>query len=313
MVCVHGNPTWSFLWRDVIQELSPELQVLAPDHLGCGLSDMPDPLIYRYTLEERVEDLRSLVESVAPVGPIHLVVHDWGGMIGMSWALNPQVQRRIASITAMNTACFLLPQGKAFPWMLRVLKSVPRMAEALTLYCNLFAATAATTCTVDPLPSPVKAGFLYPYRNPARRVATHRFVQDIPENSTDSAYERAFATDRDCSQAFAEVPMFLPWGLRDYVFDGDFLAEWQRRFPQARALPLAQAGHYVLEDGGRWLIREVGRHIRHAAGPALKERNSKTQAGGASWLDGRDREPGKAVLSPNQKSAPISDETGLQS
>jgi haloalkane dehalogenase len=165
----------------------------------------------------------------------------------------------------MNTACFLLPEGKDFPWMLRVLKSVPSLAGWAIQGLNLFAETAARTCTCNPLPDAVREGLLYPYRSFRRRAATHWFVQDIPETPADPAYDMAAATDRDAPRVFAGVPMFLPWGVRDYIFDGDYLAEWQRRFPHAVTLALADAGHYVLEDGGAPVIRAIGDHIRKAA------------------------------------------------
>jgi pimeloyl-ACP methyl ester carboxylesterase len=266
VVCVHGNPTWSFMWRDLIREMRTDFQVVAPDHMGCGLSDVPTKSEYGYSLDDRVADLTALMNEVAPTGPIHLVVHDWGGMIGTSWALGDGVRERVASITALNTACFLLPTGKPFPWMLRILKSVPKLAELAVRSVNLFAAAAAATCTVTPLPRAVRDGLLYPYRSWSRRTATHWFVQDIPESPKDPAYARARRTDDDAPAAFAGVPVFLPWGLRDYIFDGDYLAEWQRRFPQARALPFEHCGHYLLEDAGEIVIPAIAQHIRQAAG-----------------------------------------------
>jgi haloalkane dehalogenase len=265
VLCVHGNPTWSFLWRDLVRDLSANnLRVIAPDHQGCGLSDRPSHEQYGYHLADRVADLDALVKVVIPQGPIHLVVHDWGGMIGMTWACQPENRARIRSITAMNTACFLLPEGRPFPWMLRVLKSFPQLARWSTKWLNLFARTAANTCTVTPLPKPIRQGFLAPYSRPELREATHWFVQDIPELPSDPSYNLAINTDKQAPETFAETPIFLPWGLRDYVFDKAFLEEWLRRFPQAVPMPLKNAGHYVLEDGGSPLIAAIRNHILEA-------------------------------------------------
>jgi len=107
---IHGNPTWSFFYRNLIPALSKFMRVIVPDHVGCGLSDRPTDEQYSYTLESRLSDLDKLINHIAPTGKISLVVHDWGGMIGTSWAVRNA--SRIESIVFLNTAGFGLPQGK---------------------------------------------------------------------------------------------------------------------------------------------------------------------------------------------------------
>src|SRR5258707_189478 len=87
VLMVHGNPTWSFYFREVVKALSPDFRCIVPDHVGMGLSDRPDDAHYNYTLKTRVDDLEKLMNTVAPTGPVTLIVHDWDGMIGMSWAV----------------------------------------------------------------------------------------------------------------------------------------------------------------------------------------------------------------------------------
>ena len=85
VLMLHGNPTWSFYWRRLISALRPSHRVIAPDHIGCGKSDKPGDDTYSYRLAERVEDIEALVEQLG-LRDVTLAVHDWGGMIGMSWA-----------------------------------------------------------------------------------------------------------------------------------------------------------------------------------------------------------------------------------
>ncbi len=86
VVMVHGNPTWSFLYRGLIDELRDSRRRIVPDHIGCGLSDKPDDSRYHYTLASRVDDLEFLLDHLGVDRDIILVLHDWGGMIGMAYA-----------------------------------------------------------------------------------------------------------------------------------------------------------------------------------------------------------------------------------
>ncbi|RLB78353.1 MAG: alpha/beta hydrolase, partial [Deltaproteobacteria bacterium] len=107
VVMIHGNPTWSFYFRNLIRELSDRYRTIAPDHIGCGLSDKPGIKQYDYRLQSRVRDLESFLEHLEIKEKITLVLHDWGGMIGMVYAVaKPQ---RIGRIVIMNTAAFLPP------------------------------------------------------------------------------------------------------------------------------------------------------------------------------------------------------------
>ena len=86
LLMVHGNPTWSFYWRELIRAFRGHCRVVAVDHVGCGLSDKPSPAEYSYRLARRVADLRQLIETL-DLKEITLVAHDWGGAIGMGAAV----------------------------------------------------------------------------------------------------------------------------------------------------------------------------------------------------------------------------------
>src|SRR5205823_3246531 len=110
VVMLHGNPTWSFYYRNLVLSLRDSYRTIVPDHIGCGLSDKPDDSRYRYTLESRVTDLEALLEHLGVTCDITLVVHDWGGMIGLAYAVrHPE---RIRRLVILNTGAFHLPRTK---------------------------------------------------------------------------------------------------------------------------------------------------------------------------------------------------------
>ncbi len=258
VLMLHGNPSWSYYWRRLVLGLRDAYRCLVPDHIGMGLSDKPDDAHYAYTLASRVDDLDVLVEYLirergAPERGWTLVLHDWGGMIGMAWACrHPE---RVARLVVTNTAAFPNPKGRRLPAALRLGRD-SRLGAWLILAHNAFVRGAARWGVRRPLDPAVRAALLAPYDTPAHRLATLRFVQDIPLVPEDRAWPLVEATGRQLA-TFADRPMLLGWGLRDFVFDGAFLAEWQRRFPQAEVHAYADAGHYLLEDAHERLVPAV--------------------------------------------------------
>ena len=250
VLMIHGNPSWSFLYRDLIQDLSRDHRTVAPDHIGCGRSDKPHDRAYDYTLASRVSDLTSLVEAL-DLRDITLVVHDWGGMIGMAWAV--QNVHRLSRFVVMNTAAFPLPSGKRIPASLRLAR-IPGIGALLVRGGNAFARGAVYTWAMRaPMSKDVAAGYLEPYDSWANRIAVHRFVQDIPLEEGD----RAWATVRDTADSLHRLtgrPMLICWGMSDFVFDGEFLDEWTARFPAAEVHRFPDCGHYVLEEASREIV-----------------------------------------------------------
>ncbi len=251
VVMVHGNPTWSFYFRNLVLALRGEYRCIVPDHIGCGLSDKPDDDGYDYRLKSRVDDLERLLDHLGLDRGVTLVLHDWGGMIGMACALRKP--ERIARLVILNTAAFLLPSSKRFPLRLRLIRSGGPIAAMAVRGFNLFAGSATTMATARGLAPEVRAGLIAPYDSWAHRIATLRFVQDIPLRPGDASYELVRNVD-DSLHRFADRPMLICWGMKDFVFDAHFLAEWRRRFPKADVHEFPDAGHYVLEDAGNRIV-----------------------------------------------------------
>ena len=246
VLMLHGNPTWSFYYRHLIAALAPDYRVLAPDHIGCGLSDKPDPAVYAYRLEDRVKDLEIFVRHALPENsPITLVVHDWGGMIGLVFALRHLP--RIRNMVITNTSGFLPPSGKPIPLRLRLIRNFRSFAQPAVLGLNIFARAALVMATRRRLPANIRKGLVAPYDRPKHRIATLRFVQDIPLSKEDPSFALVKHVD-DNLHHLRHLPMLICWGKHDFVFDLDYFQEWQRRFPEAEAHLFEKAGHYLLED-----------------------------------------------------------------
>ena len=253
VVMVHGNPTWSFYYRQLVEALRGERRCVVPDHVGMGLSDKPGDDRYPYTLARRVDDLEELLAGLGVERDVTLVVHDWGGMIGMAWAArHPDA---IARLVILNTAAFPLPSGRSFHLPLRFTRTP--LGGLLVRRFNAFAEVASRVCvTRRRLPEDVRAAYCAPYDTEANRIATLRFVQDIPLSASDPAYAIVERT-ADRLHLFRDTPTRIFWGEKDFVFDAPFLEEWERRLPRAEVTRFSDCGHYVLEDAAEEIVPAV--------------------------------------------------------
>lgn len=245
---LHGNPTWSFYYRNLIPFFSKKYRVIAPDHIGCGLSDKPQH--YPYTLATHIKNLTALIDHLK-LRNITMIVHDWGGPIGMGYAMNhPQnVKRWII----FNTACFLAP-GLAMPWRIR-LCHYPLIGSLAIRTFNLFSLGALSMAVAhrERFTRDIREGYLAPYRSPQDRIAQLRFVQDIPWNpKAPSTLILQEMTSK--LPLFKNHPMLIIWGEKDFCFTVDFLKKWESYFPNALINTIPDAGHYVVEDAWERMI-----------------------------------------------------------
>jgi haloalkane dehalogenase len=266
VVMLHGNPTWSFTYRHLVEALSDAYRVIVPDYIGCGLSDKPDDTRYDYTLSSRVDDLEFLLDRLGLDRDLTLIGHDWGGIIGMTYAA--RYPERIARLVMGNTAAFHKPAGKSFPRVLGIFRNTPLggwLVRGLNLFCR---GTAWIGCKEHRLPRAVRAAYRAPYDSWANRIAIHRFVQDISLRPGDRSYE-LISWLQDRLPLLRSVPMMILWGMRDFVFDSAILDEWIRRFPDAEVHRFPEAGHLVFEDRSDTIDGLVRTFL--AAHPLLRE------------------------------------------
>jgi len=246
VVMLHGNPTWSFYYRHLIPPISRTHRVIVPDHMGCGLSDKPQD--YPYTLDQHIRNVEALLDHLQ-LKDITLVVHDWGGVIGMGYATrHPD---NIDRFVIFNTAAFVLP---LIPKRIRMCRP-DRFGGVLVRGFNAFAGLAVYMASRHPdrMTAEVRAGYIAPYNSWDNRIAVHRFVQDIPLEDDHPTRPVLVEIEAGLAQ-FQQHPILIMWGGKDFCFDDHFLAEWQRRFPNAETHRFADAGHYVVEDAHERII-----------------------------------------------------------
>lgn len=264
LLCVHGNPTWSFYWRHLVRAWSGRYRVVVPDHVGCGLSDKPQD--YDYRLHRRVEDLRALIAEL-DLRKVTLLAHDWGGAIGLGAAVaEPE---RFNRLVLFNTAAF---RTRWCPWRIRACR-IPLLGPLGVRGLNLFARAALRMATEKPerFTADVRAGYLAPYDSWAHRVAVQRFVEDIPLAESHPSYAVLTSIEHGLPQ-LSHLPIALIWGMRDWCFTPYFLDRFQGFFPQAEVHRLDDCGHYVVEDAHERIVPIVddflARHPQPTTGAA---------------------------------------------
>ncbi len=259
IVMVHGNPTWSFYFRELIKGLSDRHRVIAPDHIGCGLSDKPQS--YSYTLETHIDNLERLMERL-DLGDVTLAVHDWGGAIGMGWAVrHPQLIRRFI---IFNTAAFL---GGETPFRIRICRW-PILGDIAVRGLNAFARAAIhMACAKRERMTPaVREGYLAPYDSFANRIAILRFVRDIPLTPSAPSYS-VLKQIEAALPTFQDRPMTILWGMKDFCFTEQFLKGWIARFPSAAVHRFEDASHYVVEDAHDRILPILNDFLDHKTEP----------------------------------------------
>ena len=247
VVLLHGNPSWSFLWRDLIKELSARgFRCIAPDHLGMGLSDKPKKFLH---LAERITHIENLLNHLG-IEKFSLCVHDWGGAIGSGVATRSP--EKIEKLVITNTAAF---RSLNIPKRIALCK-IPFFGPFIVKAFNAFAWPATFMSVRKKLPSAVKAGFLFPYSTFRSRTAVANFVRDIPLSASHPTYSTLSEIEKELP-TLAKKPMLIAWGGLDFCFDDTFFNGWKQRFPEAETLYCKDAGHYLLEDAGEKLVPAI--------------------------------------------------------
>ena len=259
LLFVHGNPTWSFAWRNLIKDLSRDHRTIAVDHIGMGRSDKPNE--YGYRIDQHISNLSRLILELN-LSEITLIGHDWGGCIGMGAAV--RAPQRFARFVMMNTAAF---RSQRMPIRIAVCR-IPYLGALGVRGLNLFSRAALRMAVEKPLSPAVQKGYLLPYDSWQNRQAVHRFVQEIPIRAEHPTYETLVEVEQGLPQ-FQDHPLLLIWGEKDWCFTTEFLDEWEHRFPLAETLRIEKAGHYVFEDAPEEIVARLRMFlIEHASAEA---------------------------------------------
>ncbi|MFK7858438.1 MAG: alpha/beta fold hydrolase [Granulosicoccus sp.] len=254
LLCVHGNPSWSFLWRHILAQLPARIRVIAVDQLDMGFSERTGK---KRTLQTRIDDLCQLTDVLGITGPVLTLAHDWGGPVSLGWALrhlrSGQVQSGaettparayLAGVVLTNTAVHQ-PEVASAPALIRLLR-MRAILKPATVVSKAFIHGAAMMSR-PALSRDVREGFIAPYKQASRRLAIADFVADIP---LDSHHESAEPLDEIARGMvkLADVPALLVWGPRDKVFSDLYLHDLEKRLPHADIHRFPNAAHFVTED-----------------------------------------------------------------
>ena len=238
IVFVHGTPTWSFVWRQQVKSLSRGYRCIAPDHLGFGLSEKP--AAFAYTPEAHADNLEALINQLQ-LKDITLVVHDFGGPIGLRYALrHPENVKRLI---ILNT----------WMWSLQDEKQLVKISRFMSggigrfLYINgNFSARVLLPKGYNErkhLTKDIHRHYLKPLSSSSDRMGTWRFAVALQEANP------YFSTLWEQREKLKHIPMLIIWGEKDSLLPLRWLAKWQITYPEARIVTL-KAGHFLQEEKG---------------------------------------------------------------
>ncbi|WP_455833536.1 alpha/beta fold hydrolase [Pseudarthrobacter siccitolerans] len=241
LLCVHGNPTWSYLWRTLLAAGSDPAhpwRVLAVDQLDMGYSERTGRF---RRLADRINDLGDLTDALALDGPVVTVGHDWGGVISLGWALaHPQ---QLAGVVLTNTAVHQ-PAGSEIPPALR-LALHPAVHKWGTTTSDAFLRVTHSLAH-PPLPADIRSAYMAPYRGADRRAGVGNFVADIPVDASHPSFPALTGVAEGLHGL--KVPALMLWGPRDPIFSDRYLKDLVNRLPHAEVHRFEGAGHLVAED-----------------------------------------------------------------
>jgi haloalkane dehalogenase len=253
IVMVHGNPTWSFLYRHLIKDLASEYRCIAMDHIGFGLSDKPPG--WTYLPEQHAQHVASLVETLN-LRDITLIVQDWGGPIGLSYAIHhPENVRRLI---ILNT--WMWPVDRDWYYIAFSRFTGGAIGRFLIRRCNFFARVIMRQAYGDR--KRLTRHIHQHYLKPLQRADERKGCWVLPgEILGSTAWLDELWAQRS---AIADKPKLIVWGMKDIAFREKELNTWLYAFPGAEVVQLEDVGHYVQEEDRA----ELGQAVRRFLNPA---------------------------------------------
>jgi haloalkane dehalogenase len=253
VVLVHGNPTWGFLYRNFIGPLTEAgYRAIAPDHLGFGRSDKPsDPELYR--IPQHVARLDVLLESLDLRNAV-VVVQDWGGPLGLSWAVaHPE---RVSGLFILDT---FAGWRQDFPLPLRLFRT-PGVGEVLVQGLDMFVRGFLFRAGVvhrERLTADVRRAYLAPHPTWSSRTGELVFPREIPASATGPVAELLTRLEHGLEEHFRSKPARITWAMRDPAFTPAVLKRWRKILPDAPVTQLDDASHYLQEDAHERIVPQL--------------------------------------------------------
>jgi haloalkane dehalogenase len=252
IVCLHGNPTWGFLFRNLVASLRHNFRVIVPDHLGCGLSDKPSDVFF--CAADRIAHLEELLDHLN-VDSFSLVIHDWGGPIGTGLAV-----RRPTSVERLIYFNTTLAETSLLPRTIKLAAS-PLIGRLLTQHTMSFVKFLTSFGVSCALPKEIREGYHRPYRTQTSRRAILGFVRDIPFSRS---HPTAVLMDDVVARlpTLSDKPVKILWGMKDPCFHPGIFHHFAARFPQAELVQIPEASHLLLEDAAVEIVAAVNEFLQ---------------------------------------------------
>jgi haloalkane dehalogenase len=241
VLMVHGTPTWSYLFRHFVRGLSSTNRCIAIDHLGFGLSEKPRG--WSYTPQAHAANLAMLINDL-DLDDITLIVHDYGGPIGLSCAID--VPERVRNVVVMNS--WLWPfdnrtrrAGKFF---------ASPVGRILYTHMNfsLRVMLRAAWGNRSKLTQSVYQHYAQPFAHPSDRQSTWILARAVDEST--AWFEQLWR----CREAIRHIPALIAWGMKDPFFRPNLLARWEECFASNRIVRLENTGHFVPEENWEFVL-----------------------------------------------------------
>jgi haloalkane dehalogenase len=247
ILMVHGQPTWSYMYRHLVRGLSPRYRCIALDHIGFGLSDKPRH--WGYKPEQHADNIAALVEHLG-LREVNLLVHDWGGPIGLGWAIAHR--ERVRRIVALDTWMWSMAEHRAGRWFSRILGS--GLGQLGTRRLNLFVDVFMKSALRKQWPE-LREAYRGPLADPGSRQGCALFPRMLCDPWLEQIWEHRIA--------ISDVPAQLIWGGADPAFPAPMRERLATVFDTCEVSVHEGVGHFVAEELGALLVPKVERFLQN--------------------------------------------------
>ncbi|TFG04613.1 MAG: alpha/beta fold hydrolase [Promethearchaeota archaeon] len=256
IVCVHGEPTWGYLYRKFITSLSNNHRVVVPDHMGFGKSEVPQNKQYR--LEQHVDNLSKLLLAL-DLKDVTLVFQNWGGPIALGFAT--RYPDRVKRLIIMNSSVGVAKPDRQL-WYESMLKD--GTYDQLMGNMQVFIPNMMFGTFVRKIPFAekkiMKKAYMGPFPTPESNIGARAFPLDIPKG-TDHPSSQIMQEVRDNLHLFENTPKIIIWGMKDRIFPPKIIQVWLKQYPNTTVYELSDAGHFLQEDAPEKIIAIIDQFL----------------------------------------------------